>query len=82
MKNSKQTKPKKDFEAENKKLRKTLSEQRKLFKEVSDELAEIVWGATKLEIENKKLNKELSVLNSLLLKNVGKKPFRKHRKTL
>lgn len=80
MKNSKQTK--KDFEAENKKLRKTLSEQRKLFKEVSDELAEIVWGAAKLEIENKKLNKELRVLNSLLLKNVGKKPFRKHRKTL
>lgn len=82
MKNSKQTKPKKDFEAENKKLKKTLSEQKKLFKEVSDELAEIVWGAAKLEIENKRLHKELRVLNSLLLKHVEKKPFRKHRKTL
>lgn len=80
MKNSKQIK--KDFEAENKKLKKALSEQRKLFKEVSDELAEIVWGAAKLEIENKKLNKELSVLKSLALKNVRKKLSRKHRKTL
>lgn len=80
MKNSKQTK--KDFEAENKKLKKTLSEQRKLFKEVSDELAEIVWGAAKLEIENKRLHKELNVLKSLTLKNVRKKLFRKHRKTL
>ena len=80
MKNSKQTK--KDFEAENKKLRKTLSEQKKLFKEVSDELAEIVWGAAKLELENKKLHKELSVLKSLTLKHASKKLCRKHRKTL